>query len=271
MSRGGKRSRGGIQMSRGGILTKRGDCLMSQEDSMNQEGKIECQRKNNFEADLIKQLQRKMSGFIMKQIWRVQAFVKEFCMAKANNTTGKCRMQRNTKQWVVELQTKCQAWFKAALKIINIPGVGTLKRWIEQAPQVQTNDTRPIVYVRFNLKTKDLYIGETEHWHDRVATHFVKTCTHTRECNNPCKGCTEHIRYLKHRCAEPHEWCMIPIAIVQYKYEARRLEKQLIRRYDPKINMEESERRKKYMDMTYKRKEKWKTNIDAVMKKKMLR
>ena len=48
---------------------------------------------------------------------------------------------------------------------------------------------------------------------------------------------------------------MIPIAIVQYKYEARRLEKQLIRRYDPKINMEESERRKKYTDMTYKRKE----------------
>ena len=44
---------------------------------------------------------------------------------------------------------------------------------------------------------------------------------------------------MAHRCTTPQSWFMVPVAVLKHKYEAKRLEKKLIRQLKPRLNMEE--------------------------------
>ena len=97
----------------------------------------------------------------------------------------------------------------------------------------------PVIYVRFNLATHDLYVGETDDWENRVKRHFSAVCRHSMECPRQCIGCDEHLKYMKHQVVEPHRWVMIPILACESKLEALKLEKRLIRRWKPSLNSKE--------------------------------
>ena len=92
------------------------------------------------------------------------------------------------------------------------------------------------VYARVNLYTTDMYIGETQDWRTRVTTHYRATWAHSEHGLRQCKGCREHLRYRRHRVCAPWEWIMIPIAFCCEKYEAKRMERSLIKRWKPSIN-----------------------------------
>ena len=111
--------------------------------------------------------------------------------------------------------------------------------WIQQAEHIEQTDTRAIVYARFNLMNSSIYIGETEHWNDRTAHHFAATFRHSERCGERCTRCNEHVRCKAHRCTTPRSWCVVPVAVLKHKYEAKRLEKKLIRQLKPRLNMEQ--------------------------------
>ena len=53
---------------------------------------------------------------------------------------------------------------------------------------------KPVVYARFNLENKDLYIGQTNNWGERFATHTREVMKHHKGL---CKGCGMHHAYTK--------------------------------------------------------------------------
>ena len=102
---------------------------------------------------------------------------------------------------------------------------------IAEAKMADIDLTAPIVYVRVNLRTTDAYIGETEDWNARVKKHFSATYWHSKESGRPCKGCSEHGKYKKHQVVRPYEWVTLPLMSCKAKYEAKRIERMLIKRY----------------------------------------
>ena len=209
------------------------------------------EEKRPIEA-LWRHMQRKMAGFILREIWATQAFVKEFCLPKGNGE--KTRVQTKAKRWVAELHTLAQPWIKALTRAVRIPAIERLADFIQSAEEVQTEDTRAIVYARFSLDgTKAVYIGETEFWRRRQEQHFTGTVRHSREyhaCSG--KGCGGHARYVAHRAARPHTWFTVPLAVCASKREAVRMERRLIRTLRPKLNMEEKRRTGRNSQPTYK-------------------
>ena len=85
-----------------------------------------------------------------------------------------------------------------------------------------------LVYARVNLRSPDMYIGYTENWKQRFGAHWRQTCKHSKMHPKGCKGCNEHLRYRKHRVANPEEWIMVPLSICKNKPEAKAMEKSLI-------------------------------------------
>ena len=103
---------------------------------------------------------------------------------------------------------------------------------------ISTNGS--VIYVRINLRTDDMYIGETDNWKQRVQDHYAATFKHSDCCKKQCRGCDEHTKYRKHRVVSPAEWIMIPIMSCADKKEAKRIEKQLIIRWKPTLNSDET-------------------------------
>ena len=93
-----------------------------------------------------------------------------------------------------------------------------------------------LVYARVNLKTRDMYVGETGNWEQRFEQHFMRTRSHARGASNPCTGCAEHTRYKKHRAAAPTQWIMLPFAFCESKGAALRVETWARRRWRPNMN-----------------------------------
>ena len=48
---------------------------------------------------------------------------------------------------------------------------------------------------------------------------------------NKCKGCDQHVKYLRHRVAPLHEWVVVPLARVRERSEGKRLEDLLVAKW----------------------------------------
>ena len=93
-----------------------------------------------------------------------------------------------------------------------------------------------VVYARINLKTRDMYVGETSQWHMRVKAHFMNTLRHSKAAPRCCQRCDEHQKYKIQGRIGPCAWIMIPIGLCENKVEGRRLERWAIRKWRPNIN-----------------------------------
>ena len=94
-----------------------------------------------------------------------------------------------------------------------------------------------VVYARINLRTNDMYIGETDSFDRRVMQHYMATYKHGATCEyRPCRGCIEHTKYLRHRAAPAHAWLMVPLWCCDTKQEAKQLERWATRKWKPSLN-----------------------------------
>ena len=86
-----------------------------------------------------------------------------------------------------------------------------------------------------NLENSKAYIGETDHWCERVTCHYKQTLRH-KAPEPDCKGCGEHVKYLKHSGVDAHGWIMFPLATCENKHDSQLLERLLIRHISPSLN-----------------------------------
>ena len=106
------------------------------------------------------------------------------------------------------------------------------KIWAHKPHEVWAN--KPVIYVRFNLKTRDMYIGQTTDWDTRFRDHTREVMKHH---TGKCKGCGMHFAYSKQAQLHPGDWVMLPIDFPPVLDLSRR-EKQLIYQLRSSLNKE---------------------------------
>ena len=91
-----------------------------------------------------------------------------------------------------------------------------------------------MVYVRFNLRNADMYIGETVSFNTRFQAHTRKTWKHY---TGKCKCCAEHHSYTRQGLMHPGEWVMMPLVFTN-AMSLKRCEKFYIRKFQSSLNKE---------------------------------
>lgn len=182
------------------------------------------EEKNELET----QMQRELVGWARGMIYLAQDFMATFC-------------KEDQRGWFTEKAGKLVIRMnEAILPWASILGKITTHKRFRQIEEMRTigkgTPEGPVVYARINMQTINMYIGETEQWERRVKDHHKGTCKHHRKAKQRCQGCEDHVRYMRHQGVNPTEWIMIPIIKANEKYEAKRIERQLIRTMKPSIN-----------------------------------
>ena len=111
---------------------------------------------------------------LYKQIAEAQDALKLVCAPE------KGKIRETQKRWMLRINDALRSWMillaTTGVRHTQLKKIGTLTRGV---PLSDADLLRGhIVYARVNLKTRDMYIGETGHWHDRVKKHFVETYRH---------------------------------------------------------------------------------------------
>jgi predicted GIY-YIG superfamily endonuclease len=164
-------------------------------------------------------------------IFLAQDFMAEFCMEDARGF-----YTEESKRWVVRLNHAMRQWVALLGKISTHKRLMQIEK-IQRDAGVTTSVLKaPVVYARVNLENEDMYIGETKDFDNRVKQHHVQTCKHRHDATVKCKGCREHVKYLKHRSTRANAWITVPVQKANEKYEAKRAERKLIRMLKPSLN-----------------------------------
>ena len=185
--------------------------------------------------------QRKALGHALRVIYEAHDFVGSTCGADARGFVTEERKRR-----VVRVNDALIPWYAL---LSHITDHASLRRcdalwghdWQgrpKTAPAVTPGSV--VVYMRVALQTGAFYVGETGAWEQRVKTHYMESFRHSDRCTNRCRGCREHRKYTLHRAAAPHLWVTIPLAVCGGKGEAKKLERNLILRWQPRLNQCES-------------------------------
>ena len=180
----------------------------------------------------IKHMHRKMVGYAYQKIYLVQDLIS---IIGYENDEGV--ITEKSKRYIARLQNGVAPWIRFLAKATT----GTWQSVVNKYQKSATHDTSMYnVYMRFNLDNKHTYIGYTGSWDNRIKEHHKATCNHRKTLNSRCKHCREHLRYIKHRTAEPHQWLTIPLVTgIKSKLEAKRVEAKIINMERPTINASE--------------------------------
>ena len=243
-------------------LSRCGPCDREDECSFN------CAPRESIHDVMKNHLQRRLLGFLLREIHIAQDFIRDFC---GEDETGAFWFQR----WALQINT-------AILPLLplyaTITGDSKLKQMVESALTPDNPGTGVYVYARLNLRNHEMYIGETEHWNNRFKQHYKAMWKHSKTvstttpqeitvvatfqgilqqdeqygdvitevsvlenemCRNNirCRGCKEHKKYKKHVMnVPPQEWIMVPICEVADKNLAKKVERALIRKFKPNLN-----------------------------------
>ena len=178
-------------------------------------------------------LQRKMLGHVMARVQKVQKLLRD-----EMERDGRRIMSTEHKKLLSRVNQLLWPWMQALCRISNRKELQRIHEWWQrQGTPAMTRVTKcNVVYARFNTRTQHLYIGETEDYMQRTEQHAYGTFRHGMECANPCRKCSEHCRYRKHRVAEVHEWVVVPLAVVRNRAEAKQMEDLLRLKWKPQLN-----------------------------------
>ena len=161
-------------------------------------------------SEVRKHLQKRLAGFVMREIQDAHSFIETFCGQDKHGSLWR-------KRWALRINNEL-------IPLIQMMGsITTHKRLNQLCKTIITNTALEkgqfFVYARVNLRTNDLYIGETGNWTERFKQHFTAMHKHANGAINGCARCREHKKYKKHvRYIAPHEWMMVPIAHVEEKW-----------------------------------------------------
>jgi hypothetical protein len=202
----------------------------------NPQEKGEIQENLRFEIEIIARCaQRKMMGFLLGRIREAQIFMEQK-VKKAPLLTA--RLQR----LIMRTNDMMIPWVRGLCKIAKGATFEKLDRWWsnEQLPKTRklTKGTN-VLYVRMNLYTKDIYVGETEDWEARGKQHAYMYNRHSGHCANKCTNCEEHAKYMKQQKVKLSEWITMPLTICADRIEAKKMELMLRRKWRPSLNTED--------------------------------
>ena len=187
------------------------------------------------QLSLRQHLQRKLVGFVRARIHEAQDFLAATCYGNEDGVISEEKKRR-----VSRVNNALAPWVRVLARICT--GPAPLKWadaiWRDQSESTLVNMTGTTVYARVNLDTGDAYVGETKEWDQRVKQHFMATVRHSSGDHGirKCRSCKEHTKYRKHRVCAPHKWLIIALYTGLEKYEAKRIERQLVQRWKPSLN-----------------------------------
>jgi len=160
---------------------------------------------SSVEETVRRQFQRRLAGHARQMLFTAQDFIAQYCVEDERGFYTEAVKRR-----MVRVNDAMRPWVKLLGKIT------THKRFSELASMIVEGQVEgAVVYARVNMDNSDMYIGETENFGRRVTEHFIATCKHSHECSHRCKGCKEHVKYLKHRSARPSAWITVPTTVSQ--------------------------------------------------------
>ena len=117
--------------------------------------------------------QCRLIGFLLQHIQDAQDAIQLICAPEDGKTS------EQKKRWMVEINDALQPWLAAlsisGLKHTQFEKIGKLTNGKVFSPQELEKGKGHVVYARVNLKTRDMYIGETGNWQERVKQHYMKT------------------------------------------------------------------------------------------------
>ena len=183
-------------------------------------------------------MQRRLLGHILYRIERAQKFLARWVYSEDG-------LPAKYQRLIVWVNGYIIPWARALSRLTDEPTLGKLARWweLEGMPSERKACDAPYaVYARLNLRTDDLYIGQTDNWQRRQMQHIYQTFRHSTYCKTQCRRCGEHHKYCKQRVVAPHQWITVPIASCAEYVEARRLEWVLYSRWGASLNAREQPR-----------------------------
>ena len=187
-------------------------------------------------AQIFETLQRKMLGHVMARVEKAQRLLGEEIgwMEEEGMETMSAERQRFT----FRVNQLLWPWMKALCRISNRKELRRIHEWWSRQgePYMPRALGGHVVYARFNMETQHLYIGETEEYERRVQRHAYMTFRHSISCTKGCRGCSEHVKYRKHRVAPPQAWVVVPLTAVGNRPEARQMEDLLRLKWSPQLN-----------------------------------
>ena len=175
-------------------------------------------------------MQKKLVGFVTQRIFEAQDF-----LGLIGNPNESGVVTEKAKRSIVRINNAMIPWFQVLSKIAVHAQLNKLATmWNSGAPSASDTKENIVVYARVAINAPGaMYIGETGAWENRIKQHYMATLKHSDRCGNKCRGCREHVKYLRHRAAPAHMWAMIPIQYCETKYEAKRLERACIKLWKP--------------------------------------
>ena len=173
-----------------------------------------------------------MMGYIYDKIRTTQSYLAQH----AYDEEGK--MSAKHQRCIARVNHAMIPWIRALSKISDHSTLKKLDTWWSNdgTSHEPLHTTQHMLYARVNLKTRDMYIGETESWLRRQLQHTYNTYRHNSRCTNPCGGCGDHKKYQKHQRVQPHEWITVPLMVAPNREVAKRLETLLRQRMKPNLN-----------------------------------
>ena len=128
---------------------------------------------------LTKQMQRKLLGFARKTLYEVQDYVKIACSPNEKGVMSGVKKER-----MALLMAAAAPIVHAHGKICSGTPLSAVLAYSTAVPVDTKVEGSAVVYVRWNLDDTKTYVGETEHWAQRVNQHYRQTLAHgTRRWN----------------------------------------------------------------------------------------
>jgi hypothetical protein len=182
--------------------------------------------------------QRRALGHLLRVVFEAHDFLGATCKEDARGFITEER-----KRMLVKVNDALIPWYATLSRVIKHTVLERLESFwgFDRDGRMRrdpTSDRREgvVVYVRVALQTGAFYVGETGCWQQRIKQHYMASHRHSDRCSSRCRGCHEHRKYVLHRAAAPHAWVTLSLAVCESKYEAKRLERQLILQWQPRLN-----------------------------------
>ena len=118
---------------------------------------------------LVRHMNLKIGRVALRMIYDVHDFIGT-CIVGVNPSREQ-KISGEAKRAIARLTTDLKPWTVLLGKIIHHRRLNEVSKHADRFGEVDT--TGEVVYVRCNLHTGDLYVGETEHWEKRVCIAIV--------------------------------------------------------------------------------------------------